>query len=134
MLRRCDRCGGVFWSGFSGASVNPFKSAVVCVAVIAICGCDDTSSQPQAPPTSDVGESQVINEARKPSKEQVNEWANKSYDAVRTGSRADAFKYFRLAAMNGHIDAAQQLENQLGRDDIAEAYAWGGRCCIEWDR
>ena len=39
--------GGVSWSGFRGVSVNLFKTVVVCVVVVAICGCD--RSQPKPP-------------------------------------------------------------------------------------
>ncbi len=48
-----------------------FKSAAVCVASVVACG--DTSLQPQPPPPSDVGGSQVSNETREPSKEELDD-------------------------------------------------------------
>jgi len=53
--------------------VNLVKSAVVCVASVVACGCGDTSLQPQPPPPSDVGGSQVSNETREPSKEELDD-------------------------------------------------------------
>ena len=39
----------------TGASVNPFKSAVVCVAVVVMCGCDQESAPtPVATPVEDM--------------------------------------------------------------------------------
>ena len=53
--------------------MNLVKSAVVCVASVVACGCGDTSLQPQPPPPSDVGGSQVSNETREPSKEELDD-------------------------------------------------------------
>ena len=110
-----------------------FKFTVVCVAALAICGCDQGQPTPQGPATSAV--TAIDFAATKKDAESGDAMAQYTLGAMyATGigvpqDDAEAVKWYRLAADQGQADAQFNLgvmyyNGQGVPKDLIEAYAW----------
>ena len=126
-----------------GASVNLFKSVVVCIAALAICGCDQGQPTPPPPtPPAPTPEKQTTSDvtaadfaATKKDAESGDATAQYNLGGMYQAGRgvpqdaAEAVKWTRLAADQG-LAVAQENLGFMYRDgrgvpqDDVETYAW----------
>ena len=129
---------GVSCFDLGGASVRACKFTVFCVAVLAICGCDQGQPTPPAP-TPDKQATTAVSApdfaATKKAAESGNALAQTNLGLMYYNGQgvpqdyAEAMKWFRLAADQGY-GAAQDNLGLMYRDsqgvpqDYVETYAW----------